>query len=216
VRAPQIVEVWRKGLQLLWSLSWPTSQTSSASCSLLSFDDCYFGYHQIPLKEKDQIKTSFITPFSAFCYTTIPFRLKSAGATYQCGIQWCLDSQLGSNAKAYIVDMFMKTWEDDGLISNQPETFDNLRKFKMKLNPEKCTFGVPSGKLLGYMVSHHSIDPNLEKVSAITKMKLPESLHDMQKLTRRMATLSRFISWLSVRGLPFFKLLKKHDRIQWI
>jgi hypothetical protein len=64
----------------------------------------------------------------------------------------------------------------------------------MKLNPEKCTFGVPSGKLLGYMVSHHGIDPNLEKVSAITKMKLPESLHDMQKLTRRMATLSRFIS----------------------
>jgi hypothetical protein len=79
-------------------------------------------------------------------------------------------------------------------ISDLVETFNNLRKFKMKLNRGKCTFGVPSGKLLGYMVSYHGIDPNLEKVSAITKMKPPESLHDVQKLTGCMAALSRFIS----------------------
>jgi hypothetical protein len=72
------------------------------------------------------------------------------------------------------------------------ETFDNLRKFKMKLNPDKCTFDVPSGKLLGYMVSYRSIDPNPKKVLAITKMETPESL--VQKLTACMATLSRFIS----------------------
>jgi hypothetical protein len=63
----------------------------------------------------------------------------------------------------------VKTWEEEGLIFDLIETFDNLRKFKMKLNPEKWTFGVPSGKLLEYMVSHHGIDPNPEKVSAITK-----------------------------------------------
>jgi hypothetical protein len=57
--------------------------------------------------------------------------------------------------------------------------FDNLRNFKMKLNPEKCTFGVLLGKLLGYMISRHSIDPNPEKVSAITKMRPLESLHDV-------------------------------------
>jgi hypothetical protein len=56
---------------------------STADCSLLSFLDCYFRYHQIPLKLEDQIKASFITPFGAFCYTTMPFRLKSASATYQ-------------------------------------------------------------------------------------------------------------------------------------
>jgi hypothetical protein len=95
------------------------------------------------------------------------------------------------------------------------ETFDNLRKFKMKLNPDKCTFDVPSGKLLGYMVSYRSIDPNPKKVSAITKMEPPESLQDVQKLTACMATLSRFISWLGVRGLPCFKLLKKQDKFQW-
>jgi hypothetical protein len=73
----------------------------------------------------------------------------------------------------------VKTRKDEGLISNLAETFDNLRKFKIKLNPDKCTFGVPSEKLLGCMVSHHGIDPNPEKVSAIIKMKSPESLHDV-------------------------------------
>jgi hypothetical protein len=88
----------------------------------------------------------------------------------------------------------IKTWEDEGPIFDLAEPFNNLRKFKMKLNPEKCTFGVASGKLLRYMVSHRGIDPNPEKVSTITKMKPPKSLHDVQKLTECIATLSRFIS----------------------
>jgi hypothetical protein len=85
----------------------------------------------------------------------------------------------------------------------------------MKLNPEKYTFGVPSGKLLGYMVSHCGINPNPEKVSAITKMNPPESLHDVQKLMTCMAAFTRFISRVGVRGLPFSKLIKKQDKFQW-
>jgi hypothetical protein len=81
------------------------------------------------------------------------FGLKSIGAMYQRGTQRCLHTQLRRNAEAYIDDMAVKTWEDKGLISVIAETFDNLWKFKMKLNPEKCTFSVPSGKLLKYMVS---------------------------------------------------------------
>jgi hypothetical protein len=166
---------------------------SMADCNLLSFLDCYAGYHQIPLKEEDQIKASFITPFGAFCYTTMPYRLKSAGATYQRGIQQCMHSQLGCNVEAYVHDIVVKTREDGGLISDLAETFDNLRKFKIKLNLDKCSFGVPSGKLLRYMVSCRGIDPNPEKVMAITKMKPPQSLHDVQKLTGCMAAFSRFI-----------------------
>jgi hypothetical protein len=98
---------------------------STASCNLLSFLDCYSGYHQIPLKEEDQIKTSFITSFGAFCYATMPFGLKSVGATYQQGIQRCLLSQLGRNSEAYVDDMVVKTREDEGLISDLTETFSN-------------------------------------------------------------------------------------------
>jgi hypothetical protein len=90
----------------------------------------------------------------------MPFGLKSVGATYQRGIQRCLHSQLGCNAEAYIDDVVIKTREDEGLISDLAKTFNNLRKFKMKLNHDKCTLSVPSGKLLGYMVSHCGIDPH--------------------------------------------------------
>jgi hypothetical protein len=73
----------------------------------------------------------------------MPFRLKSVGATNQRCIQWCLHSQLRRNAKPYVDNVFVKTQEDEELISDLAETFKNLRKFKMKLNLEKCTFGVP-------------------------------------------------------------------------
>jgi hypothetical protein len=79
----------------------------------------------------------------------------------------------------YVDDVVIKTREEEGLISNLAQFFDNLRKFKMKLNPKKWTFGVPSGKLHGYMVSRRGIDPNLEKVLNINKIKLPKSLHDI-------------------------------------
>jgi hypothetical protein len=120
--------------------------------------------------------------------------LKSVGATYQRGIQRCLHTQLRCNTEAYVDDVVVKTHEDEGFILDLAETFDNLRKFKMKLNPKKCTFSMPSGKLLEYMVSRCGIDPNLDKVPAITKMTPPESLHDVQKLTGCVAALSRFIS----------------------
>ena len=63
---------------------------STASCELLCFLDCDYGYHQIMLKEEDQIKTSFITPFGAYCYMMMSFGLKNVGATYQRAIQCCL------------------------------------------------------------------------------------------------------------------------------
>jgi hypothetical protein len=110
---------------------------STVGCILLNFLDFYSGYHQIPLKVEDQIKTSFITPFDAFCYTTRPFGVNGVGATYQRGIQWCFHSQIGHNAEAYVDNVVVKTREEEGLISDLAGTFDNLRKFKMKLNPKK-------------------------------------------------------------------------------
>nr|AAP51765.2 retrotransposon protein, putative, Ty3-gypsy subclass [Oryza sativa Japonica Group] len=168
---------------------------STASCELLSFLDCYSGYHQIRLKESDCLKTSFITPFGAYCYITMPFRLKNAGATYQRMIQRCFSTQIGRNVEAYVDDVVVKT--------------------KMKLNPEKCIFGVPSRKLLGFMVSQRGIQANPEKINAILNMKPPSSQKDVQKLTGCMAALSRFVSRLGERGMPFFKLLKKTDNFQW-
>ena len=82
---------------------------STAGCELLSVFDCYSGYHQISLKEDDQIKRSFIMPFGAYCYTTKSFSLKNARATYQRAIQMCLDQQIGRNVEAYIDDVVIKS-----------------------------------------------------------------------------------------------------------
>jgi len=188
---------------------------STAGCVLLSFLDCYSGYHQIALKESDQKKTSFITPFGAYCYNTMTFGLKNAGATYQKAIQRCLQGQIGRNAEAYVNDVVIKTKHSDRFIMDLSETFENLRKFKWKLNPTKCVFGVPSRKLLGFIVSSRGIEANPTKVNAIKYMKPPRSKKDLMKLTGCMAALSRFISRLGDRGLPFFKLLRKSDKFEW-
>jgi hypothetical protein len=82
---------------------------SAAGCNLLCFLDCYSGYHQIAIKEEDQEKTAFITPFGAYCYTMMSFGLKNTGATYQRAIQACFKRQLNENVEAYVDDMVVKT-----------------------------------------------------------------------------------------------------------
>ena len=99
---------------------------STTGCELLSFLDYYSVYHQISLKEEDQIKTSFITPFGAYCYKTMSFGLENAGATYQRAIQMCLDQQISCNIKAYIDDVVVKTKIANNLIVDLEETFANL------------------------------------------------------------------------------------------
>jgi hypothetical protein len=126
---------------------------SMASCELLSFLDAYSGYHQISLAVDDEEKTAFITPFGIFCYTKMAFGLKNGGARYEKCVHTVLKSQIGRNVKAYIDDIVVKSRKRGDLLSDLEETFGNLRKFKMMLNPKKCVFRVSSGKLLRYMVS---------------------------------------------------------------
>jgi hypothetical protein len=94
-------------------------------------------------------------------------------------------------------------------------TFANLRRFSIKLNPEKCTFGVPKGKLLGYIVSKCGIEANPEKFTVIAKMGPIRNVKGVQWLTSCLATLNQFISRLGERGMPLYKLLKKSDTFVW-
>jgi hypothetical protein len=143
------------------------------------------------------------------------FGLKNAGATYQRAIQACFKRQLNKNIEAYVDDVVVKTRNSDTLIADLEETFASLREYRWKLNPNKCVFGVPSGKLLGFIISHRDIEGNPEKISAITNMKAPTCIKDVQKLTGCMAALNRLISKLGERGLPFFKLLKHQEKFVW-
>jgi hypothetical protein len=112
-------------------------------------------------------------------------------------------------------DVVVKTQNPDTLIADLEETFASLREYQWKLNPNKCIFGIPSGKLLCFIISHRGIEANPEKISAITKMKAPTCIKDVQKLTWCMEALNRFISKLGERGLLFFKLLKHQEKFMW-
>jgi hypothetical protein len=104
----------------------------------------------------------FITPFGAYYYTTMSFGLKNVGVTYQRAIQACFKNQLNKNVEAYVDDVVVKTRNSDTLIADLGETFASLREYQWKLNPNKCIFGVPLGKLLGFIISHHGIETNPE------------------------------------------------------
>jgi hypothetical protein len=123
---------------------------STAGCVRLSFLDAYLGYNQIKLKKQDEEKTDFITPYGVFCYQVMPLSLKNAGATYQRMMQNCLGSQIGRNIKVYIDDVAITMRKEESLINDPKETFDNLDRYKLKLKPTKCSFGVSVGQLLGF------------------------------------------------------------------
>jgi hypothetical protein len=180
---------------------------STSSCELLSFRDAYLGYHQISLAIDDKEKSAFITPFGIFCYTKMVFRLKNGGATYQKCIHIILVPQIGRNIEAFIDGIVVKLKRRGDLLDDLKETFDNLRKDKMMLNPKKCVFRVSSGKLFDYMVLSRGIDVNPKKVETIEQLQSPQTRKEIQKLIGMMVALSRFISKLGKHGMPFYKLL---------
>jgi hypothetical protein len=129
-----------------------------------------------------------------YCYVYMPFGLKNAGDTFQRLMRKALGAQMGRNAEAYVDDIIVKTHESHTFIEDLEETFANLRKVNIKLNPAKCAFGIPSGKLLGFLVSYCGIEANPDKVKAIKEMHPPCNLKEMQCLTGCMAALGHFIA----------------------
>jgi hypothetical protein len=103
------------------------------------------------------------------------------------------------------------TRKEESLMSDLAETFDNLNRYKLKLNPTKCSFGVSVGQLLKFLVSARGIEANPEKIQAILTIGKPTKLHVVQKLAGRVAALSQFVGRLGEKVLPFYALMKKSD-----
>ncbi|KAL0313622.1 UNVERIFIED_CONTAM: hypothetical protein Sradi_5761500 [Sesamum radiatum] len=126
---------------------------STSSYELLSMTDASQGYHQIILALEDRKRVSFITSAGTFCYVAMPFRLKNAGGTYQWLVDKIFRPQIGRNIKVYIDDMLVKSKVARSHVTDLEETFSILRKYRLKLNPGKCAFGVRGGRFLGFMVT---------------------------------------------------------------
>lgn len=143
------------------------------------------------------------------------FGLKSARSTFARAVLIGFEPQLHRNIEDYMDDIVVKTKDRSTLIQDLEETFANLRKINLKLNPEKCVFGVPSGKLLGFFVSRWGIEANHEKIKAIEQIQALKTVKDVRRLTGWVAALSRFISKSAERALPLFKILKKAWPMKW-
>ncbi|KAL2251819.1 UNVERIFIED_CONTAM: Retrovirus-related Pol polyprotein from transposon opus [Sesamum indicum] len=140
---------------------------------VFSMMDAYQGYHQIYMASEDRIKTSFVT---------------DRGATYQRLVNKMFAQQIGKTMEVCVDDMLVKSHNPDEHLEHLKITFAIMREHGMKLNPNKCTFGVAGGKFLGYMVSERGIEANPEKIEAILNLKSPTSLKEVQKLTAVVVT----------------------------
>jgi hypothetical protein len=187
----------------------------AAGYEVISLLDCFLGYHQIYMKEEDKASTSFITPFGTYCFVWMPKGLKNDGSTFSRLTKKVLEDQMGHNVFTYVDDIVVVSKSKENNLSDLIETFSSMREARLRLNQEKCIFGVRQEKILGYLVSHRGIEANPNKIQAIMDMAPPQSTKDIQRLTGRLAALNRFISRSAERSLPFLKTLRGAKDFLW-
>jgi hypothetical protein len=167
------------------------------------------------MKKEDEPKTSFITPSGTYCYLRMHEGLKNAGGSFSRMTAKVLHSQIGRNVLTYVDDIIVKSTKQENHITDLQGTFANFRQAGLKLNPEKCVFGVKKGKFLGCLVSTKGIEDNPSKIEAILRMEPPSTKKGAQRLAGRLASLNRFISRSAQTNLPFFEILKSTEVFQW-
>jgi len=149
---------------------------SASGCKMLSFLDAFSGYNQIKMHPRDECKTAFMTETSCYCYTEMSFGLKNASATYQRLMDKVMTPMLGRNVQAYMDDMLVTSQERGQHIPDLEELFATIAKYRLKLNPEKCVFGVEAGKFLGFLLTERGIEENPDKCATILAMRSPASV----------------------------------------
>ena len=160
---------------------------STAEHKLLSFTDSFSGYNQIMMHDEDQEKTTFVISQALYYYKVMHFGLKNARVTYQRLVNCMFSHQIGRNVEVYVDDMLAKSNDEADHLDDLMETFDTLRKYKMKLNPTKCVFVVSSRKFLGFMVSQWGIEVILE-------IRSQKTMKEVHSLMGKVAAMNRFVS----------------------
>jgi hypothetical protein len=148
---------------------------SAAGCDIMVLLDCFSGYHQIWLRKEDEDKTNFITPFGTCCYMGMPEGLHNIGPTFCRMTKASLKDQVGKNVLSYVDAIVVARKKKESYISDLSETFTNMCEANLKLNLEKCIFGVTRGKVLGCLVSTKGIKASSDKIRAIIQMQSPQN-----------------------------------------
>lgn len=183
---------------------------------LLSMMDGFSGYNQVKVKEEEQYKTIFTTPWGTYVYVRMPFGLTNAGATFQ----RAMDVAFGD-----FIDIIMVIYQDDiTTYSKKAEDhckhlekiFKRALEYGVSLNPKKCHFGVTEGKILGYIVSKEGFRIDLERIEAIDRVQIPKNVKGIQSFFGQINFVRRFVPKFSEIIKPIAKMLKKDVVLNWI
>ena len=158
---------------------------------------------------EDMEKTTFVTLWGSFCYKVMSFGLKNVGATYQRTMVALFHDMMHKEIEVYVDDMIAESRTEGEQLVNLRKLFERLRKNQLRLNPAKCTFGVKSGKLLGFIVSQKGIEVDPDKVKAILEIPEPLTEKQVRGFLGHLNYIARFISKLTATYEPLFKLLCK-------
>ena len=177
---------------------------NTANSALISFMDGFSGYNQIKMAPKDMTKTTFTTEWGIYCYTVMPFGLQNVGATYQRMATTLLHDMMHNKVKVYIDNMTVKSKDRGGHITNLRKFFERIKEYRLRLNPQKCTFWVTIGKLQGFLVSDRRIGVDPSKIKAILDMPPPKSEKEIRGLLGRLQYINQFITKLISTCEPIF------------
>jgi hypothetical protein len=175
----------------------------------------YLGTGYDTMSRQDEGHTTFVTVDGLYCYTSMPYGLTNVLSTFVRVMHKAFGDLIRDIVEVYVDDIVVKIKLDTSLLVNLALVFDRLHSMRIKLNPDKCVFGVFARKLLGFLILHRGIEANLEKIKAIKAMRPPSRIKDVKKLTGCLDVLSQFIPKLVERTLPFFKLLQKSEPFVW-
>ena len=188
---------------------------STVGHAMFSFMDGFSGYNQIRMSPKDAAKTAFRTPIWNFYYIVMPFGLKNAGATYQRAMTMIFHDMMHKEIEDYVDDIVVKSKVKENHFCDLKRVFERCCLYNLCMNPLKCTFGVPAGKFLGFLVHQRGIDVDPSKAQAIATMKPPTTVKELKSFLGKLSYLQRFIPGLATLTTTFTPLLKKGRPYHW-
>jgi hypothetical protein len=152
-----------------------------------------------------------------FEYVVMTFGLKNAGATYQCAMNYIFHDLISKLVEIYIDDVVIKSASVEGHLGDVRQVLEGTRRFGLKMNPKKCTFGVSAGQFLGFLLHERGIEIGLKSQEAVKTMVPPTTKKELQQLIGKINLVRRFISNLSGWIEPFMELvnIKVNDKFRW-
>jgi hypothetical protein len=188
---------------------------SASRNMIISFLDGNAGYNLIFMAKDGISKTAFRCPgfVGLFEWVVMTFGLKNVGATYQCAMNLIFHDLLGIVLEVYIDDVVVKSSGFEGHMADLRLVFERMRKYKLKMNPLKCAFGVSARQFLGFIVHENDIEIDPKKVNTIRKIKEPSNKTEVQSLLGKINYLRQFISNLAGKVEMLLSLVcLKHER----